>query len=274
MKVVKYSGDVVNFEEAKLRRSLLKSGANENQVDNVLGQIVRQLYDGISTKKIYTLAFELLQKESNAKAARYNLRSALELLGPAGFYFEKYISFLFREEGYRTKINLNLQGKCVSHEVDLVIQNEKEIKMIECKFHSNRDIISDVKIPMYILSRFNDLKGIKHAIFGINDELTACVIVTNNRFSEDAIQFATCSGIELLSWDLPSGNSLSNKIDQQHLYPITCLTTLTLEEKQRLLEQDIIIVKQLNANAERLFEIGISKERMKNIQKEVSELCN
>lgn len=274
MKVVKYSGDVVNFEEAKLRRSLLKSGANENQVEQVLSEIVSQLYDGISTKQIYALAFELLKKESNAKAARYNLRASLELLGPAGFYFEKYISFLFRDEGYHTKINLNLQGKCVSHEVDLVVQNEKEIKMVECKFHSNRDIISDVKIPMYILSRFNDLKNVKHPVFSANDELTACLIVTNNRFSEDAVQFALCSGIDLLSWDFPNGNSLRNKIDKRHLYPITCLTTLTMEEKQRLLEQDIIIVRQLNGNNESLSYAGISEVRMKNIQIEISELCN
>lgn len=274
MKVEKYSGDIVNFEEAKLRRSLLKSGANETQVEHVLTQIASQLYDGISTKKIYTLAFELLKSESNAKAARYNLRAALELLGPAGFYFEKYVSFLFRDEGYRTKINLNLQGKCVSHEVDLVVQKDNEIKMIECKFHANRDIISDVKIPMYILSRFNDLKSVKHPIFSEKDEITFCLIVTNNRFSDDAVQFATCSGIELLSWDFPKANSLRNKIDTAHLYPITCLTTLTLEEKQKLLEQEIIIVRQLNENSDSLSFVGINKERIKNIQMEVSELCN
>jgi len=274
MKVVKYSGDVVNFEEAKLRRSLLKSGANETQVEHVLTQISSQLYDGISTKKIYTLAFELLKSESNAKAARYNLRASLELLGPAGFYFEKYVSFLFRDEGYRTKINLNLQGKCVLHEVDLVVEKNNEIKMIECKFHANRDIISDVKIPMYILSRFNDLKSVKHPIFSEKDEITSCLIVTNNRFSDDAVQFATCSGIELLSWNFPKVNSLRNKIDTTHLYPITCLTTLTLEEKQELLKNEIIIVRQLMENSDCLFVVGVSKERIKNILIEVSELCN
>lgn len=274
MKVVKYSGDVVNFDESKLRRSLLKSGANENQVANVLSQIEKQLYDGISTKKIYSLAFELLQNESQAKAARYNLRSSLELLGPAGFYFEKFVSFLFREEGCRTKINLNLQGKCVSHEVDLVVQKDNSIEMIECKFHSNRDIISDVKIPMYILSRFNDLKSVQHYIFSPKDTITSCLIVTNNRFSDDAVQFATCSGIGLLSWDFPKENSLRNKIDAKRMYPITCLTTLTMEEKQKLLEQDVIIVKQLDEDSESLFNIGISEARMKIIRKEVSELCN
>jgi len=118
------------------------------------------------------------------------------------------------------------------------------------------------------------LKSVTHAIFSSEDAITSCLIVTNNRFSDDAIQFATCSGIELVSWDFPKENTLRNKIDKTHLYPITCLTTLTLEEKKGLLEQEIIIVRQLNGNNESLALIGIGQERMKTIQKEVSELCN
>jgi hypothetical protein len=30
--------------------------------------------------------------------------------------------------------------------------------MIECKFHSRREATSDVKVPLYVLSRFNDLQ--------------------------------------------------------------------------------------------------------------------
>lgn len=273
MKVIKHSGDIVNFEKAKLEKSLLKSGANQVLVESVLKQIDEKLYDGITTKKIYKIAFDLLKKESNANAARYNLRASLELLGPAGFYFEKYISFLFREEDYKTQINLNLEGKCVSHEVDLVVQKEKEVKMIECKFHSNRDIVSDVKVPMYILSRFNDLKIKTHLIFDEPTSINGCLIATNNRFSDDAVKFAICSGIELLSWEFPKGNNLRNKIENTHLYPITCLTTLSSAEKEQLLMLDVIVVKQLKENNESLSFIGLSQNRIKNICKEVSELC-
>ena len=273
MKIVKHSGDIVNFEKSKLEKSLLKSGANQNIVENVLKQIDGKLYDGITTKKIYKIAFDLLKKESNVNAARYNLRASLELLGPAGFYFEKYISYLFREEGYTTLVNLNLEGKCVSHEVDLVIQKGNQVKMIECKFHSNRDIVSDVKVPMYILSRFNDLKSKEYVIFDQPTYINNCLIATNNRFSDDAIKFAVCSGLELLSWDFPKGNNLRNKIENTHLYPITCLTTLSLAEKEQLLMLDIIVANQLKEDSESLSFIGLSQNRIKNICKEVSELC-
>jgi len=36
--------------------------------------------------------------------------------------------------------------------------------MVECKFHAGREATSDVKVPLYILSRFNDLKE-KHILY-------------------------------------------------------------------------------------------------------------
>jgi transcriptional regulator NrdR family protein len=85
MKIVKHSGNIVDFNRDKLKSSLLKSGANKHVVDDILLEIDKQIYEGISTKKIYKLAFGLLKKVSNSNAARYNLRTALQMLGPAGF---------------------------------------------------------------------------------------------------------------------------------------------------------------------------------------------
>jgi hypothetical protein len=273
MKVIKHSGDIVDFEKVKLENSLLKAGADKRVVEDILRKIETHLYDGMTTRQIYKLAFDRLKDSSNSKAARYNLRASLELLGPAGFYFEKYISHLFRKLGYDTKVNLNLQGKCISHEVDLVIGKDNKLTMIECKFHASREIISDVKVPMYILSRFNDLKDRQHDILGCGDYISLCMIATNNRFSEDAIQFAECSGIQLLSWSYPEGNNLRGLVDKTGLYPVTCLTTLSLEEKEQLMAQDVIVANQLKANSDSLKLIGLSPKRIKNVQKEIAELC-
>ena len=273
MKVIKYSGDVVEFNSEKLKKSLIKSGANQHIVDTILKSIQNQIYEGISTKKIYKLAFSLLKKASNSHAARYNLRTAIELLGPAGFFFEKYISRLFAAEGYQTKTNMILQGKCVSHEIDVMIKKDNLVAMIECKFHERRESNSDVKVPMYILSRFNDLKSKKHQIFYNNEEISKCWITTNNRFTTDAVSFATCSGMNLLSWDYPENNNLRTKIDSNKLYPITCLTTLSVAEKDKLLILDIILVKEIINHSESLEKIGLSINRIKNVQIEASELC-
>ena len=273
MKIVKHSGDIVEYNRDKLKHSLLKSGASEAVVEEVLQTIDRQLHEGITTKSIYKLAFGLLKKSSKSHAARYNLRAAIQMLGPAGFFFEKFIARLFMSENYLVHTNLFLQGTCITHEVDIAISKNDYVEMVECKFHSSQDAVSDVKVPMYILSRFNDLKNNTHDIFTRKDKIANCWIVTNNRFSSEAIAFATCSGLKLLSWNYPEKTSLRKRIDSSHLYPITSLTTLTLAEKDKLLVLDVILVFEIINNGEVLHKIGLSPHRIKNVMKEASELC-
>ena len=273
MKIVKHSGDIVEFSPDKLRNSLMKSGASASVIDDIMKRIQNSIYEGISTKKIYKMAFALLKKKANSHAARYNLREAIRLLGPAGFFFEKYIARLFASEGHKTLTNLTLFGKCISHEVDVVIKKNDVVAMVECKFHMGREAASDVKVPMYILSRFNDLKERKHPIFTEKDMISKCWIVTNNRFTTDAIDFAKCTGLNLLSWDYPHNDNLKTKNDTNGLYPITCLTTLTLAEKDRLLNLDIIVVRELAYSSELLEKIGLSPIRIKKVLRETSELC-
>ncbi|WP_281323328.1 restriction endonuclease [Flavobacterium aestivum] len=273
MKIVKHSGVIVDFNRSKLKESLLKSGATPAVVDDVLQLIEKEVYEGISTKHIYKMAFGLLKKASNSHAAQYNLREAIRLLGPTGFFFEKFIARLFASEHYETKVNLNLQGKCVSHEVDVLVKNNNVITMVECKFHVGRDAVTDVKVPMYILSRFNDLKERQHEIFSRGESISKCWIITNNRFSTDAVDFAECSGINLLSWDHPTTNNLKNRIDNHRLYPITCLTTLSLSEKEKLLILDVILVQDIIDDRTYLEKIGLSPKRTKNVMKEASALC-
>ncbi|WP_396182387.1 ATP cone domain-containing protein [Flavobacterium sp.] len=274
MKVTKFSGEIVNFDKDKLIHSLRKSGANEVAVFQVIHEIERELYEGIPTKKIYKLAFQLLKKFSNVHAARYNLRTAIQSLGPAGFFFEKFIAKVFECEGYQTQTNLILEGKCVSHEVDVLLKKENCVSMVECKFHGSQDAKTDVKVPMYILSRFNDLKDRDFQLFKNNYSIQNCWITTNNRFTDDAVKFANCSKLSLLSWDYPKGNSLKNKIDLNQIYPVTCLTTLTMAEKDKLLVQDIITALDLIQHADWLSKIELSPSRIKNVLLEANQLCN
>jgi hypothetical protein len=146
--------------------------------------------------------------------------------------------------------------------------------MVECKFHGSQDAKTDVKVPMYILSRFNDLKGREFQLFKSNYSIQNCWITTNNRFSEEALKFAVCSKLSLLSWDYPKGNSLKNKIDLNNIYPVTCLTTLTMAEKDKLLVQDIITALDLIQQADWLSKIELSPNRIKNVLLEANQLCN
>lgn len=272
MKVTKFSGEQVDYQQEKLIRSLKKSGAEDFMVSEVLQRIEPQLYDGIASKKIYQLAFQYLKNYSNANAARYNLKSGMVALGPAGFYFEKFISKIHEFLGYKTQINLTFNGKCVSHEVDVLLLKDDLVTMIECKFHSGTDAKTDVKVPMYILSRFNDLSDKKYKLFGQLRTIGSCLIVTNNKFTEDALTFAKCSNLKMLSWDYPPQNGLREIIDRLKIYPITCLTTLTQIEKTQLLAVNIITVKDLLAEKNWLNNLELSKIRIKRVLTEANQL--
>jgi hypothetical protein len=274
MKIIKHSGDIVDYNPEKLKSSLLKSGAGQLVVKDILRQLEQEIFEGMSTKQIYKLAFGLLKKASNSHAARYNLRQAIQLLGPAGFFFEKFVARLFQSEKYEAQTNLTLQGKCVSHEIDVLVQKNNFVAMVECKFHAHREAVSDVKVPMYILSRFNDLKEKPFQLLGKKQSISKCWIVTNNRFSSDAVTFGSCSGLNMLSWDFPLDHNLRTKIDNNHLYPVTCLTTLSLTEKDKLLILDVILVKEIINHSDCLEKIGLSPNRIKNVLKEAAELCS
>jgi hypothetical protein len=127
---------------------------------------------------------------------------------------------------------------------------------------------------MYILSRFNDVQHKNHIIFSKKDQISNCWIVTNSRFTIDAIDFARCSGLNLLSWDYPKTSNLKSKIDQKGLYPTTCLTTLTRSEKDKLLKLNILLSTDLIRNPDCLEQIGLSSNRIKNVIKEATSLCN
>lgn len=274
MRIRKHSGEIVAFDHSKLIKSLVSSGADKIVANTILKEIQPNLYDGISSKKIYRLAFQKLKNKSKVHAARYSLKNGIMALGPAGFYFEKFIARLYEIQKYQVITNVFLEGDCISHELDVLIEKNNVISMIECKFHSSQEIKTDVKIPMYILSRFNDLKKVEHFIFNRHSSISKCFLVTNSKFTSEAIKFAECSGLSLLSWDYPLGKGLKDLSNQFRVYPITCLTTLTNAEKEALLLQDFLTVYDLIKQKNGFDKLKMSAFRLKNVLNECNQLLN
>jgi hypothetical protein len=79
-------------------------------------------------------------------------------LGPSGFPFEKYVAEILKYQGYRVEVGVIVEGFCVKHEVDIIAEKEAKHFMIECKFHNQPGTFCDVKIPLYINSRFLDIE--------------------------------------------------------------------------------------------------------------------
>ena len=91
--IVKYSGDVVPFKSEKLVNSLRRANASEALIQQIVEHIEANIYDGVTTKKIYQMAFKMLKNQSRVSASKYKLKKAIMELGPSGFPFEKGDSF-------------------------------------------------------------------------------------------------------------------------------------------------------------------------------------
>lgn len=271
--IIKASGEKVKFSLDKLRNSLQHTGAENEAIEKILHTVTDELYDGISTKEIYNRAFSLLKKDKSYLASKYKLKKAIYELGPTGFPFERFIGDVLKYSGYQIQIGKVLQGKCVAHEVDVLAQKDDEAAIIECKFHSEQGFKCNIKIPLYIHSRYEDIK----AKWDVNSKnkaaLTKGWVVTNTRFTDDSLIYGNCVGLYLLSWDYPKNNGLKDRIDRLGLYPITVSTLLSNREKQFLLSRDVVLSRNLIGDSFYLDHLGISESRKKRILNEIKQLC-
>lgn len=271
IEVKKSSGKKVPFSLDKLKASLRRSGANDKDVQSILNIVRDELYQGISTREIYNRAYALLKKKKSVFASKYKLKKAIYELGPTGFPFERFIGQVLSHSGYNTEVGAVISGMCVNHEVDVVATRGKKTIYIECKFHSEEGRNCDVKVPLYINSRYRDI--VEKQAQGDYTNAEGWV-VTNTRFSADAVAYGNCAGLKLLSWDHPKDNGLKDRIDRLGLYPITVSTLLTMREKNFLLGRDVVLCKQLLDDRFYLDHLGVSENRKTKILNEIALLCN
>lgn len=243
--VKKFNGDLVPFDRQRLLGSLKRSGASDRTADIITQAIELESYDGISTKEIYKKASELLGKQEQGTGIKYRLKQAIMELGPSGYPFEKFVGELFKSRGFEVETGVMMQGWSVMHEVDVVAKNPDKYYIIECKFHNDSAAKSDVKVSMYFQSRLYDLKKVLRNGDGKDKKDMAGWVVTNTRFTKDAIKFGNDYGLVMLSWDYPESGGLREWIELEGLHPITSLSSLTKKEKKLLLSEGIVLCRHL-----------------------------
>ncbi|OHA93287.1 MAG: hypothetical protein A3E02_00410 [Candidatus Zambryskibacteria bacterium RIFCSPHIGHO2_12_FULL_38_34] len=267
--IIKATGEREIFDPQKLHNSLTKAGAKKSVVDKIISHIEKELIDNITTKEIYTHAFELLKKEDEPKVtARYSLRNAIVDLGPSGFPFEQFVAEIFRAKGFETVTDFMAKGKCAEHEVDIVAWNENKLTMVEAKFHNEFGIKSDLKVALYIKARWEDLSETIFS-FGKERKLDEGWLITNTKFSESAIKYAMCKNMKLVGWNYPEDGSLQDLIEETHLHPITCLVSINPSDEKLLMEAGIVLCKQAQDNPDIAKQAGLSDEKITKMMAEI-----
>lgn len=99
-------------------------------------------------------------------------------------------------------------------------------------------------------------------------------LVTNAYLTTDSKSFGAYYKLNLLSWDYPAEKSIKLRVDDNGLYPITCLTTLNAAEKALLLKNQCILVRDLISMPKFLHHLDISKEKADHILEEAHELID
>lgn len=267
--VKKFNGDLVPFDRSRLLGSLKRSGASDRTADIITQAVELESYDGISTREIYKKASDLLYKQERGTGVKYRLKQAILELGPSGYPFEKFVAELFKSRGFEVETGVMMQGWSVMHEVDVVAQNPDKYYIVECKFHNDLSTKSDVKIPMYFQSRLYDLKRVLRNGESKDKKAFAGWLVTNTRFTKDAIKFGNDYGLVMLSWDYPESGGLREWIELEGMHPITSLSSLTKKEKKQLLAEGIVRCSQLYEQPELMDKLPI---KLRNKKAALNEL--
>jgi len=274
MDIIKASGEKEKFEEEKIFQSLKRAGADSELAQKICQRVAKYTKPGMNTDDIFEQIRVCLEKENPILAARYNLKNAIMRLGPTGFPFEKFIAEILKEYGYETKTGEQVKGYCVTHEVDVIAKKEKEHFMVECKYHNSRGIKSDIKVALYTYARFLDIKKVWEKMPGHQYFFHQAWLVTNTKCTSQAIRFAKCQGLKIISWHYPKGESLNDLIEEKGLYPITILPSLSEFARKKLAQNNIILAKDLLRYSEQdlVKTFGIYPHLAKELREEINGL--
>ncbi|XKT75036.1 MAG: ATP cone domain-containing protein [Patescibacteria group bacterium UBA2103] len=269
--VTKADGTSEIFREEKLIDSLVRAGAKREIAEQITTDVIETAVSGVSTSEIYKTAFRELRREHRPTAARYSLRRALFDLGPTGFPFEDFVAALFKKMGYKVRLRQVVPGKCINHELDVVATKDGECVAIEVKFHNSPGFKTNVRTALYVQARMED-------IFAKRDEdpkscpVNRPLLLTNTKFTKNAVEYASCVGLDMLGWRYPEKDSLLDLITEYDVYPITALTTLSRSQKQSLITKGIILCEELERNKEALIDLGLSRDHVSEILQEAKGL--
>jgi predicted RecB family endonuclease len=240
--IVKKDGNREKFDEQRLLDSLINAGADQQMAEAILTKISRKLFDGITTTKIYRMAFKTLKKMDLPASSRYQVKWALMRLGDHGYPFEHFMERVLQAMGFETKANQILQGKHITHEVDVLAKKGNDTWLVECKHHSHPGTLCNIQTALYVYARFLDLKN----------HFNKVILVTNTRFSDQSKAYANGVGMELLGWRYPPGKSLERVIREVEVFPLTTLQTVKKNMLRPLLDNDIVTVAEVA-------ELGVQK---------------
>jgi predicted nucleic acid-binding protein len=273
--IIKADGTLENFDPEKLRHSLKEAGVSLITIEEIVEEVTKWLVKPATTHEIYHKAFSILRHKKDEKAPmiKYSLRRSIAEFGPTGFPFERFVASILDKKGYSTITGVIIQGKCVDHEVDVVAWDKDSLIFSEVKFHSELDSKSDLKVALYIKSRFDDLKDSTYSTSHGVIKMTNGLLITNTKFTEKAIAYGVCAGVNMIGWNYPLKGNLHHLINETGVHPVTCLPSLTSEEKRFVVSKGVVDCESFKKRQEIWHEMPSIMKKKDEILDDILSIC-
>lgn len=244
----------------------MQAGVDEPAQENLV-RTISKASELRTTEDIFHETYTYLKLIDRTWAARYSLKQALyALTHPQSF--TQFIGKVYAQKDYTVRQEHRLTGACASHTIPLIIEKDDIRTIVVCTLEEpgNKTGISQV---LQVKALYDDLHSYTTDMPYM--AVDKALLVAHASFSSDAIEYAHCAGIELLSWDHPE-QSLAQIIHSQGLYPITCLTGLTKTQKILLVQKNILLCQELLTYKQVLKKIQVPGMLRKYVYEECAAL--
>ncbi len=275
IQVAKASGETEAFDESKLIQSLRYAKIPDDIAAQAVGYVKGKLIDQTSTDKIHDYVQEYFkQNQLLGPALKYDLKYALMRLGPTGYPFEKFVAKVLAAYGYLTQTGVTITGKCVNHEIDIDVTKDHEHYLVECKFHNQPGIKTDIQVALYTYARFVDVRSALELLSAHHQRYHQSWLVTNTKVTKDVIDYARCMDMKVISWGYPATGNLRELIIGSGLHPVTILRGLDSKQLGHLLETSLVTCADLKwAIDNNELPITYSHELKQNLLTQIQEVC-
>jgi len=259
--IIKASGTKEPFSEEKVIRSLTGSGLSPDTASQTVDYLKRHLKADMTTEAIHGQVSSYLHKNAPVENYfNYGLKRAVMDMGPSGYPFEILVSDLLRLNNFKTEVGVVTQGKCVTHEIDVIAEKEDKKFFIECKYHNTSGYKTDVQVALYTYARFLDINNIQRQNNPQTNNFSW--LITNTKVTSEVIDYCRCVDLSVTTWTQPGGG-LHDLIIASKLYPVTLLHEISKNKISIILNKGLVTCARLKTAIlnDQLNEIFDQKER-------------
>jgi hypothetical protein len=267
--VKKADGSLQLFDGEKVVRTCLRMGAERQVAYEVAEKVERRLYDGIPTAVILRMIFQFMRRRKPGVGNLFDLRKGLSLMSSKP-EFEVFVRVVLRRNGFEVSPNQVLKGKCVEHEVDGIARKNGVTYFVEAKHHVRYHAptgLDESRIARAVLEDVVEGFALGKSSFKID----RAMIVTNTRFSEEAVQYGRCRDILQIGWSSPVNRGLQDLVEGVNVLPLSCVRGLGVDARLKLAESGIVLFEQvMSENAEELArKTGLPQEFLRHLKEKI-----